>query len=147
MILEQGIKLPFVYAAGAAASAFLIALRDEARLLGSACTECGHVSCPASSSCARCGNAEHTRVPVGPEGVVVSWTRTASGEVFGLVRPDGCDGALLHRLLGDSWAIDDRVRAVFEAERVGHITDLRGFERLDNAAPLHRSPGAPACPS
>lgn len=130
MIREGSVRIPFAYAAGTAASRFLVALRDEGRITGSPCPACGRVFCPARSFCPRCGGETAGLVSVGPEGSVVSFTRTASGETFGLVRLDGADSALLHRLLGDGvrWRIGARVRARLAPERRGRITDIEGFE-------------------
>jgi uncharacterized OB-fold protein len=133
VIREGSIRIPFAYAAGAAASRFLVALRDEGRITGSPCPACRRVLCPACSFCPRCGEETSASVPVGPEGSVVSYTETAVGEVFGLVRLDGADTALLHRLVGDGarWSIGARVRARFAPARHGRITDIEGFEPLE----------------
>ena len=48
---------------------------------------------------------------------------------YGLVRLDGADTVLLHRLLdtGGEPAIGDRVRAVFAPDREGSMLDMEGF--------------------
>ena len=136
MIREGSIRIPFAYAAGSAASRFLVTLRDEGSILGSPCPACGRVLCPARSFCPRCGQATGEPVVVGPAGSLVSFTETASGEVFGLVRLDGADTAMLHRLVGNAtpWAIGARVRARLCAEREGRITDIEGFEAIGEAS-------------
>jgi uncharacterized OB-fold protein len=135
VIREGGVRIPFAYAAGAAASRFLVALRDEGRILGSPCPACRHVFCPARSFCPRCGVETGEPVAVGPAGTVVSYTERPSGDgvggdVLGLVRLDGADSAMLHRLLGGAvrWRIGLRVRARLLPERHGRITDIEGFE-------------------
>ncbi|MBI5529451.1 MAG: hypothetical protein HY897_24255 [Deltaproteobacteria bacterium] len=132
MIREGSIHIPFTYAAGRAASRFLVVLRDEGRILGSPCPACRRVLCPARSFCPRCGEETGEPVVVDPAGTVVSFTETAAG-VFGLVRPDGADTAMLHRLLpaGAKWTIGARVRARLLPERTGSITDIEGFEPLE----------------
>lgn len=133
MIREGSIQLPFAYAAGPAASRFLVALRDEGRILGSPCPACGRVLCPARSFCPRCGDATGEPVAVGPAGTLTSFTEQADGAVFGLVRLDGADTAMLHWLLGDGarWTIGARVRARLRRERRASITDLEGFEPIE----------------
>ncbi|MBI5481116.1 MAG: hypothetical protein HY906_19825 [Deltaproteobacteria bacterium] len=132
MIREGSIHLPFAYAAGPAASRFLVSLRDEGRILGSPCPACRRVLCPARSFCPRCGDETGEPISVGPAGTVVSFTAQAGGVVFGLVRLDGADTAMLHRLLGDGmrWTIGARVRPRLAARRQASITDIEGFEPL-----------------
>lgn len=127
------IRIPFRYAAGEAGSRFLAALRDEQRILGSRCTSCERVQCPASSFCPHCGGATPETVEVQAEGRVVSWTEIPGRGVYGLVQLEGADTALLHRLLGTSpsWAIGKRVRARFAEERTGSVCDIEGFEAME----------------
>ena len=79
-------------------------------------------------------------VTVGPEGTVDTFTvleEDRRGEpydaprVLALVRIDGAEGGLVHWIGGCDPAdvtIGMRVRAVFEAERSGGLTDIRHFE-------------------
>ncbi len=130
MILEGSVRLPFRYAAGASASAFLTALRDEGRILGCRCTSCRIVLCPPRSHCPRCAQRTDEIVEVGPAGTLVSWTELPGRGTYGLVRPDGADTALAHRLLGAPADLraGTRVHARFATERSGSIADLAGFE-------------------
>lgn len=137
MILEGTIQIPFRYAAGKAGSRFLTALKEEETILASPCPACSRVYCPARSFCARCGAELEESIPVGPEGELLSWTEVRGKGVFGLVRLDGADSALLHRLLAlpaDAGA-GIRVRARFAAERSGSILDLEGFEPVGEGRP------------
>ena len=50
---------------------------------------------------------------------------------LGLIRLDGADGAMLHRLLGSQgWHAGARVRARFATDRAASIADIEGFEAL-----------------
>jgi uncharacterized OB-fold protein len=60
-------------------------------------------------------------VEVGPAGVVVSWTPG-----WALIRLDGADTALLHRVDGEV-TTGARVTPRWRAERVGAITDIECF--------------------
>jgi uncharacterized OB-fold protein len=137
MIREEAIRIPFEYAAGTAASRFLAALRDQGRLLGSRCPACARVAAPARPFCPACGTDSPETVEVGPEGVLSAWTARPDGTVFGLVRLDGADGALVHRVLAapDDLAPGIRVRARLAPERVGSILDIAGFEPLPEDTP------------
>lgn len=133
MIVEGRVQIPFRYAAGAAASRFGLALRDERRILAARCGGCGRVLCPPGPFCGRCGGAPGEPVEVGPGGELVSWTEVPGRGCFGLVRLDGTDGALVHRLLAAPRAVRAgmRVRARFAPERRGGVRDIEGFEAED----------------
>ena len=130
MIREEGINIPFSFAAGRAGSAFLAALRDEAKLLGAHCPACARTLAPARPYCPRCGGADLRLVEIGPGAVLVSWTEVPGRGVHALVRPDGADTAMVHKRVGPAAELRAgmRLRAVFAAERKGDITDLDGFE-------------------
>ena len=130
MIRESAIRIPFRYAAGAAGSRFLVALRDEQRILGGRCAACARVYAPLRSFCGVCGGTPLAEVEIGPGGAVQSWTEKAGGAVFALVTLDGADTALLHLLLaasGEAYC-GMRVHARFAAERRASILDIAGFE-------------------
>lgn len=128
MIAEGRVQIPFRYAAGAAASRFGVGLRDERRILGARCVGCERVLCPPGPFCGHCGGAAGAAVEVGPGATLVSWTELPGRGTFALVRLDGADGALVHRLLGESepW-VGMRLRARFASERHGDIRDIEGF--------------------
>lgn len=130
MIREERIRIPFQYAAGEVGSRFLVALRDEERILASRCEQCATTACPARSICPRCGARTGDLVEVGPRGRLAGFTRMATGEAFGLVRLDGADTSILHRLLAGTGevAIGDSVRARFARERAASFLDIDGFE-------------------
>lgn len=129
MIAAGRVQIPFRYAAGAAASRFGVGLRDERRILGARCGGCGRVLCPPGPFCGRCGAAAGDPVAVGPGATLVAWTELPGRGTFALVRLDGADGALVHRLLE---AVPEpragmRLRARFASERHGDIRDIEGF--------------------
>jgi len=128
MILEGTIKLPFSYAAGEIGSAFLVGLRDDQMVLAARCATCSTVTAPARPFCSTCNRATDELVEVGPGGTLEALTRQPGSGVFGLIRLDGADTPLVHRLVGDTeWRPGMRIIAVFAAERTGRITDIEGF--------------------
>ncbi len=137
MIREESINIPFQFAAGKAGSAFLVALRDRQQLLGSYCAACARTMAPARPFCPTCGGEELTNVDIGPGAILVAWTETPDRGIFALVRPDGADTAMVHKLIGslDGVHAGARLSAVFAAERTGHITDIEGFEILTEDSP------------
>ena len=133
--IEGSMPVGFRYTPGVGNLAFFEALRDRGVLLGSRCDACGVTYLPARIFCERCLASIAADTECGPEGTVESFTIAhvdVDGEPldpptrYGLVRFDGADTVLLHRLLDDA-AIGDRVRAVLRDERSGSILDLEGF--------------------
>lgn len=137
MIRTEALQLDFHYAAGRARSAFLRALREDGRILGSRCSRCDRVWCPSEPFCPRCAGDTEGEVPVGPAGELRAWT-TAPGlagappTVYGLVVLDGADSPLLHRmLLPDGRDLRRRMRVLAQLrpveQRHGSILDIEGF--------------------
>lgn len=136
------LSVAFRYTPGVGNTAFFEALRDRGVFLGSRCDNCGVTYLPARIFCERCLAELEPSVECGPEGELVSWTLARvdvdGGPVdvpvrYGLIRLDGADTVLLHRLLevrGEP-AIGMRVRAVVAAERWGSILDVDGFAPAD----------------
>jgi uncharacterized OB-fold protein len=126
----------FRYTPGVGNTDFFEALRDRGVFLGSRCEHCGVTYLPARIFCERCLASLSPDTECGPEGDVQSWTiarRTGDGETldppvtYALVRLDGADTVLLHRLLGPA-DIGTRVRAVLTTDRSASINDIEGFE-------------------
>jgi uncharacterized OB-fold protein len=130
------------YTPGVAGEAFFTALRDRGVLLGSRCEGCGFTYVPARSFCERCFAGLEPGVQVGPGGELVSFTISffdVDGDpldepvTFGLVRLDGADAVLLHRVLeppeGEPLEVGERVEVVLRSddERIGSILDIEGF--------------------
>jgi uncharacterized OB-fold protein len=130
VIRESAVRIPFRYAAGAAGSRFLAALRDERRILGGRCTVCARVSAPLRSFCHVCGASPLEEIEIGPGGIVQSWTAREDRAAFALILLDGADTAMLHRVLAGKTTLRRglRVRARFAAERRASVLDIAGFE-------------------
>jgi uncharacterized protein len=133
------LSVSFRYTPGVGNTAFFEALRDRGVLLGSRCDSCGVSYVPARVFCERCLRELESSLECGPEGELLSWTvarvdvddRPLSDPViYALVRLDGADTALLHRLIevDGELSIGMRVRAVLADTRDGSILDLEGFE-------------------
>ena len=129
----------FHYTPGVGNAAFFEALRARGAFLGSRCDACAVTYLPARIFCERCFAALGPGVECGPGGTLESYTvahvdvdeATMQEPVtVGLVRLDGADTVLLHRLLGaEDWDIGMRVEASLRpaGERVGSILDVEGF--------------------
>lgn len=136
--IEGELPVAFRYTPGLGNTAFFEALRDRGTFLGSRCADCGVTYLPARIFCERCLAGLSPDTDCGPEGTVESWT-VARQDVdgtqleptvsFALVRLDGADTVVLHRLLGTT-DIGGRVRGVLRQDRTGSIHDLEGFDPI-----------------
>ncbi len=136
------LSVSFRYTPGVGNTAFFEALRDRGVFLGSRCEACGVTYLPARIFCERCLAELDPSIECGPEGELLSWT-VARIDVdggalerpvtYGLVRLDGADTVLLHRLLVADGvpAIGARVRPVLAERREGSILDVEGFASID----------------
>jgi uncharacterized OB-fold protein len=134
--IEGELPVAFRYTPGVGNTAFFEALRDRGVFLGSRCADCGVTYLPARIFCERCLAELTPDTECGPEGTLESWTvahhdvdgtRLETPVTFALVRLDGADTVLLHRLLAPA-AIGARVHAVVADDRAASIHDLEGFE-------------------
>lgn len=145
--ISAGVNLAFSYAAGEAASRFLIALRDEKKIYGTRCAACGRVLIPARSFCPRCFVNTTEWIEVGPAGTLVAFAPASrlrgapTALPIGLMRLDRADTSFVH-FIGeadfDALRIGQRVAAVFAETRSGCILDIAYFVRAD--APVRPYP-------
>ncbi len=98
VLVEGRIKISYRWPAGRIGGRFLDVLRKEGRFVGLRCPRCRKVTVPPRPRCAVCRLPSEDWVTVGPQGYVTTWTRRPRG-IFALVRLDGADTAILHRLV------------------------------------------------
>ena len=124
--LTSTISLPYNLTPGHATGTFLAELARK-RIVGSRCRACARVEVPAQDVCS-CGSDELDHVELGHQGELRGFTRSADF-TLALVRLDGADCDLLHRLSGTAeWQIGMRVQAVWAGVAKGSVLDLAGFE-------------------
>ena len=111
---------------GPVLSQFASGLRDG-RILGAVGSE-GRVLVPPVEADPWTGQSVGRLVEVGPGGTVVSWTRVPDGPSWALIRLDGADTDLLHRVDADELHVGLRVQPRFADERSGTINDIVCFE-------------------
>jgi len=107
MIREGRIRLEFSYAPGAAASRSMV---DE--MIGALCAQCSMTSWPANSLCPTCGERLEDTVTVGPFALLIAITEVPDRGSFGLVKVDGTDIEVIHRIFGGAQP-GDRLEPVF----------------------------------
>lgn len=125
MIYHQAIKLPYRYTAGESNAAFLRGL-TEGRILAGRCPEEDLVVAPLQPFCPHCGTRLTDPTPVGPGGVVTTWTRDREGRIFGRIRLDGADTDIFHRLEGEV-ATGVRVEPRWSGDEAPEITAIDAF--------------------
>ena len=132
------------YTAGLAGEKFLRAIKDEGKILGSHCDQCGITYVPVRQFCERCMDELEETVDVGTEGEVHTFTLLFE-DVDGTPREEPeivafislGDGGLVHRL--DEVHLDDLdigmpVEAVFKpkGEREGSVLDIKYFRPVSS---------------
>ena len=141
MICNSKINVPYSWWAGNTASRFFISLRDDKKIIAPRCNLCKKVFLPPRKVCPSCFTKNTDWVDVSDEGKLISYTvarrrlEAIPGDkelpvIWGLVKLDGADSALLH-FLGDvkpeEITIGMRVKAVFAEKRTGSIRDISHF--------------------
>ena len=139
-VLESRINVPYSWWAGDTASRFFTSPRDAKKLLGTRCDRCGKVFVPPRKTCPLCFIKEMGWVELSGRGTIESYTvarrqlaalKKKAPVIFGLIRLDGADTAILHHIGGiDPGAVKIglRVRAHFAAKRSGTIEDIDYFK-------------------
>ena len=133
----------FQYTQGIAGERFLRELLENGRFLGTRCAQCAYTYLPPRLYCERCfASLEDAWVEVGPQGTVeavtvahldLSGEPLAEPQTLALIRLDGADGLLVHRIDDADAAgveIGTRVEAVLrpQRQRKGSILDIRYFK-------------------
>lgn len=132
----------YLYTMGVAGERFFRQIKDRGRLMGTKCPRCNYTYLPPRLYCERCFEKLVEWVEVAGEGTVHTYTvahvdlegrRLEEPVVLALVKLDGADGGMVHRLLGvkpEGVAIGLRVQVVFKdkSSRTGSIGDIEGFK-------------------
>ncbi len=139
MVYKSQINVPYSWWAGDTASKFLVAIRDEQKIMGTKCGKCKRVFIPPRKVCPTCFKPNEEWVSVSDTGTVQAFTvarrqlAALSQKVpvcFALIKLEGADTALLHCLSEVDPAdikIGMRVKARFAEERSGTIKDIDYF--------------------
>lgn len=144
-LIAGTIPISHRYTAGIAGERFFRALAERGVFLATRCDACRVTYCPPRIYCERCfaqlETELGTELEVGPGGRLVSLTTVRIGfdgvpltepVGVGLIRLDGADTCLVHRLSPEAYglAVGDRVEAVLAppGERSGSLSDIRYFQ-------------------
>ena len=127
------------YTFGLAGERFFRALKDEGKIMGTVCRECGRTYVPATVFCERCLGELTEWVDVGLVGTLHTFTLLFAGwdgkpleepELVGFIALG--DGGIVHKLEADpdELEIGMKMKAVLKpkAERTGLILDILHFK-------------------
>jgi 3-hydroxybutyryl-CoA dehydratase len=139
-VVEGKLALPYKYFAGRTGSTFLVALRDQKKILGLRCPLCDKVYVPPRLTCERHVTTRLSEwVPLSGSGEVTAFTVVRYAEpyqpcpppyILALIRLDGADSALAHIVRGvapGAMRVGLRVRAVFATTTTSTIRDIDHF--------------------
>jgi uncharacterized protein len=138
LTLKGQIKVPYHWSVGEVGSRFLVALRDEQKIIGNRCSECKTVFVPPRMNCGKCFKRINDWVDLSPEGIVEVYTvirftyplqPAEPPFAFALIKLDRADVGFLHIIKNDLDRLKKgvRVRAQFAKNRFGHIKDIEAF--------------------
>jgi len=145
--LKHVVRLPHKYAAGPVWTRFYEGLK-QGKIYGTKCPRCNKVFVPARGYCPSCHVDMDEWIEDLQQGEIVSWAFSTSHEFFGmpvkppfiiaLIRLDGTDCNFLHFIggrglksagsIGNEVKTGQRVKAVWNAEKKGHMMDIMYFE-------------------
>lgn len=139
LTLKGQIAVPYTWWVGEVGSRFLIALREEGKILGNRCKNCNTVYAPPRKNCGRCFMDIDEWVDLGDEGVVTAHTivrfqyplqPAQPPFAYAVIKLDGADVGLVHLVKENLDKLKNgvRVKALFKEHRTGHILDIDSFQ-------------------
>jgi 3-hydroxybutyryl-CoA dehydratase len=143
-VVEGKLALPYQYFAGRTGSRFLVALRDEKKIMGVRCKHCDKVFLPPRRTCERCmADLSEAWVELKPTGTVTGFTVVRYAEphqpvappyILALIQLDGADTPICHIVRGiavSQMKVGLRVKAVFAKKTTSTIMDIACFRPED----------------
>ena len=132
----------YLYTLGIAGERFFQEIKKNGKIMGAKCKKCGIVYVPPRMYCEKCFNKLEEWMNVGTKGTVQTYTvahidlngdKLQKPTIYAMVRIDGTDGGLIHRIEGsdpEKVKIGMKVEAVFKpkAKREGSINDISHFK-------------------
>lgn len=139
--IDGRVDVEYHWSAGIAGSRFFTELRENGKIMGTKCPECKRVLVPPRIFCEECFVDTDEWVEVSTSGEILTFAESYFGLqgqrleepwYIGIIKLDGADGGLFHRIVkGDSEIeIGGRVEAVLADDRKGHIMDIVNFKTV-----------------
>jgi len=143
MTIDGQIQIDYKWSLGKAGERFFTELRDNKRIMGTKCRQCGRILVPPRIFCEECFVDDMEWVEVEPKGVLMTFgdsyfstdgKKLQDPWMLGIVRLDGSDGGLIH-FLGESRPEDLKIgmpmEIVFKEKREGNIMDILYFRPVE----------------
>ena len=144
MSLDGEIQISYQWSLGKAGERFFTELRDNKRIMGTKCRQCGRVLVPPRIFCEECFVDEIEWVEVQPIGKLITFGDcyfSTDGKaldepwMLGIVRLNGSDGGFIHFIRearSEDLNIGMPMEIVFKEKREGNIMDILYFRPLTN---------------
>lgn len=138
-VIDGKLALPYQYFAGRTGSRFLVALRDDRKLLGTRCPTCGKVYVPPRPTCEQHPGPSTEWVTLPGTGTIAGFTVIRYAEpyqpvpppyILALIQLDGADSRLTHVVKGvapSQVRVGMRVKPVFAKATTSTILDIDHF--------------------
>ena len=139
MNVDGEIQIGYSWTVGKGGEHFLTELRDNKKMTGTRCRQCGRVFVPPRVYCEECYADDVDWVDVEPKGTLITFGDSYIGAdgktldkpwILGVVRINGSEGGFLH-YIGEAATKDLKIgmpmEAVFKDEREGSILDIEYF--------------------
>lgn len=143
-VIEGKMALPNQYFAGRVGSKFIIALRDQRKMLGVKCPQCNQVYIPPREYCEKdLTRIDEKWIELGNEGIVTNYTVVRYSDshlpkkvpyIIAMIKVDGADTPLTHIVEGiepEQIKVGLRVRPVFAERESSTIMNIEYFEPVD----------------
>ena len=132
----------YIYTLGIAGEKFFTEIKENGRILGARCRQCGHTFVPPRLYCEKCFKATTEWVNLGTKGYVYTFTisyididgaKLQEPIIYALIKFKDAEGGLIHKLgeiKPDEVEIGTPVEVVLKpiTERTGNITDIKYFK-------------------
>jgi len=139
MSINGEIKIDYHWTVGKAGERFFNEIKENKKIMGTRCRQCGRVLVPPRIFCEECFIDGLEWVEVEPKGTLVTFGESyfsTDGKsmkepwILGIVKLNGCDGGLIHFIREakpDDVKIGMPMEIVFNDKREGNIMDILYF--------------------
>lgn len=142
MTIDGEIRISYKWSVGKAGQRFFSEIRDNKRIMGTKCRQCGRILVPPRIFCEECFVEDMEWVEVEPRGTLATFgdsyfstdgKRLKDPWMLGIVRLKGTDGGLIH-FIGEARPEDLQIgmpmEVVFKDKREGNIHDIQYFRPI-----------------
>lgn len=142
MVIDGAINISYKWSVGKAGERFFSEIRDNKRIMGAKCRQCGRILVPPRIFCEECFVEDMEWVEVEPQGTLATFgdsyfstdgKRLKDPWMLGIVRLKGTDGGLIH-FIGEARPEDLKIgmsmEIVFKDKREGNIHDIQYFRPI-----------------